>query len=144
MEGRKNPSGSGKTSTPTHPTKQQELEGGRGRGGNSSEANGRGFRVTGVDGTHYKGERVFQGRGGGGCCPGQRTRRAGHGQNQLTWAGKGVSLASKGNTAPKRKEAWLSDKATPNSRVAATPTRQKIMGRETQPSHTTTLRAEVR
>ena len=65
MEGRKNPSGSVKTSTPTHPTKQQELEGGRGRGGNSSEANGRGFRVTGVDGTHYKGESI----------PGKRGRR---------------------------------------------------------------------
>ena len=111
----------------------------------------------GANGTKRRGGRGYKGhknkyiivnsflwrRGFGGCCPGQRTRRAGHGQNQLTWAGKGVSLASKGNTAPKRKEAWLSDKATPNSRVAAMPTRQKIMGRETQPSHTTTLRAEV-
>ena len=58
-------------------------------------------------------------------------------------ADMGRQRSQLGLQAPKRKEAWLSVKATPNSRVAATPTRQKIMGRETQPSHTTILRAEV-
>ena len=65
----------------------------------------------------------------GRCYPGQRTRRAGHGQNQLTWAGKRNQLSLQ-REDHKAKVGGSATKPHPTGNYGhAYPPKQNLVGR---------------